>query len=784
MSAVATELRAGSSIGRFRLIDLLGRGAQATVWRAHDPRLDREVAIKLLDPAADTLAVSQWLHEARAVSRLAHPHIVPLFEADEQQGQPYLVFELVRGKTLSETLRQRGAMRPRDAVQAMLGVLDALRLAHAQGIVHRDLKPSNILIDADGRARVMDFGIAARVADGADGRVVGTPGYMSPEAARGLAATPAMDVFSSGMVLAELLAGHALLRERDPFHALHRVINEDLRMPAGACNDDALAALVHRALARDVAQRFPDVVALRDALQAWLEPEADSPDAGDGHGTLEFLLRRMRSKTDFPALSDSVLRIQRIASSDSGSLASLADEILKDVALTHKLLRVVNSAHFQSAGGGTISTVSRAVAVVGFAGIRNMALSLVLLEHMTDKTQARRLKAQFLRSLVAGQMASELVPLARDSEDAFLGTLLRNLGALLAEFYFPEEAQAIREQLATPGARPEAVAERVLGIGFDQLGIGIAKSWGLPESLQRCMLRIEGDVPTRALTRGPDWLRWLAAASHDAADAILDQGGGGSITPKRLQGVAQRYGRALGIEAGAWSAAAERARAKIALLAPALGLPMNGARAAPPSEATDAATPAQTMVLPSATPAPAAGPEAAVQLLSAGIQDITDTLADEGFKLNDVLRMILETMLRALAFQRVVFCLRDAKTETLRGRFGLGADAMALSPGFSVPLRLAPGVAPDLFSAVCMKGIDTLIADSSAAHVARRLPDWYRQGANGGAFLLLPMQSKGATFGLIYGDMAQHGGLKLAERELALLRTLRNQALMAFRQSS
>lgn len=181
MSALAAPLR---RLGRFELLRELGRGAQARVWLAHDPRLDREVALKLLDPDADADAVSQWLHEARAVSRLTHPNIVPVFEADAHEGQSYLVFEFVDGPTLAAARRSRPTMPAREAVQLLLGVLDALAAAHEQGIVHRDLKPSNILLGRDGRARVMDFGIAARTSQ-ADGRIVGTAGYMSPEAARG-----------------------------------------------------------------------------------------------------------------------------------------------------------------------------------------------------------------------------------------------------------------------------------------------------------------------------------------------------------------------------------------------------------------------------------------------------------------------------------------------------------------------------------------------------------------------------------------------------------------------
>ena len=254
-------------IGRFKLLRELGRGAQAVVWLAHDTRLEREVALKLLE--ADGNAVGPWLHEARAVSRLAHPNIVPVFEADEAQeagGRPYLVFEYVKGPTLSAHLREHGGALPaREAVTLMLGVLDALRAAHECGIVHRDLKPSNILIDAEGRARVMDFGIAARIADErADdpdgGTICGTPGYISPEAARGASPQPAMDLFAAGVMLAEMLSGQRLLKERDPLRALERVQLEDLLLPpalaGGEPVDDALRAIVQRALARDGAARW------------------------------------------------------------------------------------------------------------------------------------------------------------------------------------------------------------------------------------------------------------------------------------------------------------------------------------------------------------------------------------------------------------------------------------------------------------------------------------------------------------------------------------------------
>src|SRR5512139_1378706 len=254
----AAGTQASQHIGRFVLRRKLGQGAQASVWLAHDERLDRDVAVKLLAPGADAGAVSQWLHEARAVSRLTHPHLVPVFEADEHAGQPYLVFEYVPGPTLAQRLRSSGALPAREAVSLWMGVLDALRLAHESGIVHRDLKPSNILIDPQGRARVMDFGIAARIADPHERRIYGTPGYMSPEAARGAPPSPVMDVFAAGVVLAEMLSGQPLVRAPNAMAAIERVVREDLVLPTPLSDppDDALRAIVQRAVARDPARRF------------------------------------------------------------------------------------------------------------------------------------------------------------------------------------------------------------------------------------------------------------------------------------------------------------------------------------------------------------------------------------------------------------------------------------------------------------------------------------------------------------------------------------------------
>lgn len=164
--------------------------------------------------------------------------------------------------------------------------------------------------------------------------------------------------------------------------------------------------------------------------------------------------------------------------------------------------------------------------------------------------------------------------------------------------------------------------------------------------------------------------------------------------------------------------------------------------------------------------------------MTAGIQDISNTLV-ENFQLNQVLHMVLETVYRALGFQRVVFCLKDAKSGLLTGRVALGEGADCVAPRFRIDLASV-----DLFSAVCQRGADLLIADTAVANIQKRLPPWFVAGVNAPTFLLLPLAMNGAPLGLIYADQARAGDIVVAERELALLRTLRNQAIMAFKHAA
>ncbi|MBX3668155.1 MAG: HDOD domain-containing protein [Rhodocyclaceae bacterium] len=774
-------------IARFELRRMLGKGAQSQVHLAWDPQLAREVAIKTLRLTGQAEGAGQALiAEARAVSRLRHPHIVPVFEAGEHAGEPYLVFEYVEGGTLAGLIRREGALPPERAAAMMADVLDALQHAHDAGLIHRDLKPSNILVGADGSARVMDFGIAVRVE--AAGRetaaLVGSPCYMAPEYIAGAPPSAAGDVFAAGLVLFEMLFGRRAITASDNFQALHQIANHPVELPAAAAGlDERLRDLLAKALARDPAERWPSAAHMRDALSAYLRPAA-GPTAGGG--TLDFLLRRMRHKSDFPALSTAVGAVNRLTRSEGENVNTVANAILKDVALTSKILRLVNSAFYRPPGASDISTISRAVVVLGLDAIRNIAVSLILFEHLGNKQHAGTLREEFLRAILSSTLARELA-LAhspRDAEEAFICALFHRLGRLLTHYYLPEEAAAIARLAQRENLSDETAAGRVLGQSFQDLGMGVARAWGFPDTIVASMRRVAADENPVAKDR-EGRLRTLSALSSELCDTIdrLPK----AERAREFDQLRRRYREAISLSQNHLDEALEKSTREFTALAQVLRVSLKetrigrqlqgeGGASAAPAAATAAPGALQETGLFAQPPAQDGGEGDAQSILSAGIQDISNALVEE-FSVTDLLRIILETMYRAMGFQRVLICVRDARSNFMQGRFGLGGDA----DDAARRLRFAVGGQSDIFNLALARGVDVLISDANAPDIERSVPEWFRRNLAAATFLLLPLRLRNVPVALIYADKQNAGSIVVSEKELALLRTLRNQALLALK---
>jgi eukaryotic-like serine/threonine-protein kinase len=302
------------------------------------------------------------------------------------------------------------------------------------------------------------------------------------------------------------------------------------------------------------------------------DPVASLPATTVADDAFDALLLRMQAKGDFPALSDSVSQILEITSSEKGSLSELTDQILRDVALTQKLLRLVNSVHFAHPGRAGITSVSRAVILVGFNAVRNMALSVVLLEHMQDKDDTGQLKQDFLHALLAAALAGELCVVPHDVEEAFVGGMFQNLGRMLAGFYFPDEAMQVRRLVAAGQyvGGEDSASIKILGVSYENLGINVAKLWGMPEALLRSMRKPTGMPPQKAVDQPAERLRWTILAASEVADVLLQ--GEPAQQAARLGKLTDRYARALTLSPKAMDAAIAKARQKQRTLAQALKL--------------------------------------------------------------------------------------------------------------------------------------------------------------------------------------------------------------------
>ncbi len=252
------------TFGKFRILGLLGRGGMGAVYKAHQTDLDRVVALKVL-PEDDPAAVQRFLAEARAIAKLNHPHIVPIYEIGELEGVHFFTMKIIEGADLETLLTRDGPFDARRACEIARDAARAVQHAHAQGVIHRDLKPGNILLDRAGQPHVTDFGLAKQV--GGDrpkmtrtGDIVGTPLYMSPEQALGDAAAvgPLSDVHALGAVLYALLTGRAPFDGESSFHILVSVIEQEPKPPRELRPSVHLDAqtICLKAMAKDPSRRY------------------------------------------------------------------------------------------------------------------------------------------------------------------------------------------------------------------------------------------------------------------------------------------------------------------------------------------------------------------------------------------------------------------------------------------------------------------------------------------------------------------------------------------------
>ena len=505
----------GTRLGPYEVVDLLGAGGMGAVYRAHDPRLHRQVAIKVLPPefTQDPTRLRRFEQEALAVARLTHPNIIAVHDIGTHDGMPFIVTELLEGATLREALD--GPVPPRRAIDYGAQIARGLAAAHQQGVVHRDIKPENLFVTPDGQIKILDFGLAkltdveptaetAATLTAHGFGPLGTAAYMSPEQARGGRADHRSDLFSVGVVLHEMISGASPFRRDTPAETMTAIIREEPPpLPSSAACPPSLERIVRHCLEKDPAARFQTARDLAFAL-----------DALSGSGV--------------------AASMPRVRAPRRGALAALA------IAAVAAIVTAAFIAGRRTAPGPERPEISSVHRLTDFAGLEEFPAIAPDLKSIAFTARFGGVRQIFVR-LVAGGMPLQIT---HDAVDHDVPRWTRDASALV---YFspaaPGAMQGTLWEIPALGGAPRRLMESIGGgdlradgriAAFRRAGSGIELVTAAPD---RAAVTVISQFDEAAYFKYPRWSpdgKWIAYQRGDGFrwDIFVVAADGG--TPRQL----------------------------------------------------------------------------------------------------------------------------------------------------------------------------------------------------------------------------------------------------------
>ncbi len=570
-SSSATPVRppAGLSglrrFGRFVLRQLLGRSTLTMAWQAHDTRSRQEVLLMLPRHAsADAQALQRVLDAMRRAARVSHPRLLPVLEHGQHELWPYLVCERPPGAlTLSEWLAGGQPHAPlTETAGWCVDALQGLACLHDGGLSHGDVGLHSLLLDRSGHVLLWGSGLVEALPDALSA---------APEAdsLRQQRDACERDLRAMGLLLYRLVSQSPALDEPDLPTAVVRLSHDIVRLPWALPQPvpEALRAIVNRSVDRHAHRRYLGARSLERALSGWLQVQSS-----DRGGPLALLVDRLRSVGHLPARPGLAQRLSQVARMETQRLDDLTDVILQDPALSFELLRSVNSAQFGRASDDGVTTVRRAIQLIGISGVRNAAAALRSWPGPLSEAAAPVLDRLIKRACLAGHMAEFLAPAGLDAEGSLLAAQLQHLGRLLAAYHFPDEAAQITTLMQsvpaveagerpTPGLSEDAAAMAVLGVDLSSLAHAVARHWGLDESVQDMMQPLPLEQTVRVPLAAGGWMRVVASCANEALGAFSQQPA--AAQARSLALVAGRYAKVLGTSPESLKEILALARAKL-----------------------------------------------------------------------------------------------------------------------------------------------------------------------------------------------------------------------------
>lgn len=524
------------------------------------------------------------------------------------------------------------------------------------------------------------------------------------------------------------------------------------------------------------------------------KPTAEAQHDAEAFDPLKKALRRIRRTKDFPTISTYIVEINQKLNEQSihSSASELANIILKDYALTNKLLKLVNSA-FYGFVAGKVATVTRAVVLLGYDNVRLAAISLVLFEHFKSKTVARDLKDATISSFWCGLIAKEIARMQYmiDPEEAFICALLHQLGKLLIIYHMPHEYREIQFRVTQQEENELKAVRHVLGVTYKSLGLAVAKQWNFPESIFKTMVSLSNEAledkskridPLCALANFTNALsRVIDIVRPDRREAAIERlielyHNYIVISARQLKGIMTSCLDSLYKHADALQFTVEESDFLMRLSGEqrqihklAGGKDQDGADTGPAFRLYGGDEVAASVATSEA--------EDAVSIIMGGIQEISSAMMGEN-DINDIATMSLESIYRALQCQRAILFIHEIRSKVMEARYGYGTGIEHLVG--HVKFRLDASMEEDLFLQSLQTGKDLIVEDAHAPELHRLIPEWYRSSIDAKAFIFMPIAFQNICVGAYYGDL-DFVGPPINALEHKYLSMLRNQLVLAFK---
>ena len=482
-------------------------------------------------------------------------------------------------------------------------------------------------------------------------------------------------------------------------------------------------------------------------------------------------------------MASAVSRVVQLASSEDDVIQDLTYFVLADVALTQKILRLANSVIYRTVSGGQVTTVSRAIFILGFETVKTTALTMLLVERLADLKHSHAVAKELKRAMCASVIGREVARNNRraGAEEAAIAALFANVGQIMVAAYDYPSYAAVCELMNAEGISEDQAAVRVLGYSYSTLSQAILRSWKIPETITQAIAPLTGGV-LKPAKHSSDWMQQIAAFSVETCDLILSAGERQARRDKDF--LVARFGPALNLDKAALEGLIQMVGTELVTLCKILEI---GDVEVPANEETPAGgeeIPAhflmkQNEILPelhSKDRHPSGKPVHAKDLLLEGVQQVMQMSATGQVKVNEIMLLALETLFNSMGFRFATFCLKDKKGNEFRARLVLGEEQQRRKNEFA----FSANGTKDLFKLAMESDSDLMISDATDIKIRELLPAWHRNLLpDARSFMILPIVVAQKPLGFFYGDRSLPAPEGVPSDETALIKMLKAQILYA-----